>query len=71
MDVVSQIKNGPMTRFQKLTIAVCMLIVIIDGYDIIVMALAAPNWPDAAGFRRYGSARRLYTFDVDDAGRGR
>lgn len=42
MDVVSQIKNGPMTRFQKLTIGVCMLIVIIDGYDIIVMALAAP-----------------------------
>jgi glutamate synthase domain-containing protein 3 len=23
---------------------------------------------DAAGFRRYGSARRLYNFDVDDAG---
>jgi glutamate synthase domain-containing protein 3 len=23
---------------------------------------------DPAGFRRYGSARRLYTFDVDDAG---
>ena len=23
---------------------------------------------DPAAFRRYGSARRLYTFDVDDAG---
>jgi len=33
-----------------------------------LLALAGVSGVDAAEFRRYGSARRLYTFDVDNAG---
>ena len=33
-----------------------------------LLAEAGVGDVDPAGFRRYGSARRLYTFDVDNAG---
>ncbi|MFC7401367.1 MFS transporter [Citricoccus sp. GCM10030269] len=42
MDVESRIRDGRMTRFQALTVFVCMLTVISDGYDILAVSLAIP-----------------------------
>ena len=37
-----QINNTPMSGFQVLAVAVCLTINMLDGYDVLVMAFAAP-----------------------------
>ena len=40
--VQDQINNTPMSSFQVLAVAVCLLINMLDGYDVLVMSFTAP-----------------------------
>lgn len=42
MDLREAIRNQPMRRFQILTVATCLVVAMVDGYDLLVMAFVAP-----------------------------
>ncbi|MFH5880522.1 MFS transporter [Arthrobacter sp. NA-172] len=42
MDIKSEIRNSPMSRFQVTAVAVCLVLIMIDGFDVLVMSFAAP-----------------------------
>jgi benzoate transport len=42
MDLLVDIRRSPMTRFQVVTIAIALALIILDGIDVAVMAYAAP-----------------------------
>lgn len=42
MDIESRIRDGRMTAFQLMTVALCILATLSDGYDIIAISLAGP-----------------------------
>ncbi|MFE7422093.1 MFS transporter [Rhodococcus sp. NPDC057529] len=42
MDLLHDIRQAPMTRFQVVTIAIALALIILDGIDVAVMAYAAP-----------------------------
>jgi benzoate transport len=42
MDLRDVIRAQPMRRFQYLTVATCLVVAMVDGYDLLVMAFAAP-----------------------------
>src|SRR5689334_7214478 len=42
MDIKSEIRNSPMSRFQVMAVAVCLVLIMIDGFDVLVMSFAAP-----------------------------
>jgi benzoate transport len=43
MHITSQVEQGPMTRFQIVAITVCIVINMMDGFDVLVMAFTAPS----------------------------
>ena len=43
MSLVSRIEHNRMTRFQGLAITVCMVINMLDGFDVLVVAFTAPS----------------------------
>lgn len=43
MSLVSRIEQNPMTRFQGLAITICMVINMLDGFDVLVVAFTAPS----------------------------
>jgi benzoate transport len=43
MSLVTRIENNPMTRFQGLAITICMIINMLDGFDVLVVAFTAPS----------------------------
>ena len=43
VDVKAWIDNQPITRFQMLTLGLCFLIVLFDGFDVAVMGFIAPS----------------------------
>lgn len=43
VDIKDRIKGSAMGRFQIIVVAVCLLLVMIDGFDIAVMSLTAPH----------------------------
>lgn len=43
MDLKERIKSSPMTSFQVRAIAICFLLNMVDGYDVIIMPLSAPQ----------------------------
>lgn len=43
MSLVSRIEQDPMTRFQGLAITVCMVINMLDGFDVLVVAFTASS----------------------------
>ncbi len=42
MDVREAVRRGPMTRFQWSVVAICILLTVIDGYEILVTAFTLP-----------------------------
>lgn len=42
MDLREAIRHQPMRRFQILTVATCLVVAMVDGYDLLVMAFVAP-----------------------------
>lgn len=42
MDLKVEIRNSPMSRFQIMAVAVCLILIMIDGFDVLVMSFAAP-----------------------------
>jgi hypothetical protein len=36
------IDEGPMTRFQVASVAICVALNMLDGFDVLVMAFTAP-----------------------------
>ena len=43
LDLKSRVDSGPMTSFQYLAIAVCIVLNMIDGFDVLVMAFTAAS----------------------------
>lgn len=39
----AQLEHGPMTGFQKLAIAICTVLIMLDGFDVLVMAFTAAS----------------------------
>lgn len=46
VDIKDRIKGSTMSRFQVLVVAICLLLVMIDGFDIAVMSLTSPHVRD-------------------------
>ncbi|MFL6052904.1 MAG: MFS transporter [Actinoallomurus sp.] len=42
MDVLSEIRQSRMSRFQVVAVAIALALILINGYDVAVMAYAAP-----------------------------
>jgi len=42
MDIRQVIKDGPMSRYQVVCVAICVALNMIDGFDVLVMAFTAP-----------------------------
>ncbi|MEG1767033.1 MAG: MFS transporter, partial [Comamonas sp.] len=40
-DIRKTLDDGPMTSFQWLAIAICMMLIMLDGFDVLVMAFTA------------------------------
>lgn len=40
-DIRKKMDDGPMTSFQCLAIAICMMLIMLDGFDVLVMAFTA------------------------------
>lgn len=57
MNIESLIRNGRMTAFQTVTIVICMIAIVSDGYDILATALTIPamtqEWPVDAVLQGY------------------
>lgn len=49
MDVLTQIRQSRMTRFQVMAIVIALTLILIDGFDVAVMAYAAPSLSRAWG----------------------
>src|SRR4249919_2487998 len=49
MDVLTQIRQSPMTRFQVMAVVIALTLILIDGFDVAVMAYAAPSLSRAWG----------------------
>ena len=43
MSLASRIEQGPMSRFQVTAISICMVINMLDGFDVLVVAFTAPS----------------------------
>lgn len=43
MDILKDLENAPMSRFQVIAISVALVLLLMDGYDVAVMAFAAPE----------------------------
>ncbi len=43
MDLKAAVDNGPMSRFQLLAIGICIVLNMIDGFDVLVMAFTAAS----------------------------
>src|SRR6476660_9508692 len=43
MDALTQIRQSPMTRFQVMAVVIALTLILIDGFDVAVMAYAAPS----------------------------
>lgn len=43
MDLKTKIKNSPMTWFQVRAIAICFILNLVDGYDVVIMPLSSPQ----------------------------
>jgi benzoate transport len=43
MSLASHIEQGPMSRFQVTAITICMIINMLDGFDVLVVAFTAPS----------------------------
>lgn len=41
MSIIDDVQNSSMTRFQKVTIAACLAVMVVDGFDVIAMSFAA------------------------------
>lgn len=42
MDILTQIRSSAMSRFQVMAVAIALTLIMIDGFDVAVMAYAAP-----------------------------
>jgi benzoate transport len=42
MDLLAEIRRAPMGRFQVMAVAIALVLILIDGFDVAVMAYAAP-----------------------------
>ena len=49
MDVLTQIRQSRMTRFQVMAVVIALTLILIDGFDVAVMAYAAPSLSRAWG----------------------
>ncbi|WP_026536846.1 MFS transporter [Arthrobacter sp. 9MFCol3.1] len=49
MDFLTQIRQSPMTRFQVMAVVIALTLILIDGFDVAVMAYAAPSLSRAWG----------------------
>ena len=47
VDVDEQLNNSPVGRFHALVVALCGMVVLIDGYDLVVMGLVIPTMSEA------------------------
>jgi len=47
VDILTAMKAGPLSRFQLVCVASCLLIITIDGFDVFVMGFVLPHLPDA------------------------
>lgn len=49
MNIREIINEGPMSRFQIVSLAICVVLNMLDGFDVLVMAFTAPAvtaaWP--------------------------
>ena len=43
MGLKAAVDNGPMSRFQLLAIGICIVLNMIDGFDVLVMAFTAAS----------------------------
>lgn len=43
MDVLTEFRRSPMTRFQMMAVVIALTLILIDGFDVAVMAYAAPS----------------------------
>jgi benzoate transport len=43
MDVLTEFRRSPMTRFQLMAVVIALTLILIDGFDVAVMAYAAPS----------------------------
>lgn len=41
--VLDEVKSGPMSRFQVLAVALCVLMNMLDGFDVLAMAFVGPH----------------------------
>ena len=41
-DVRKSLDEGEMSRFQWLAVAICVMLIMLDGFDVLVMAFTAP-----------------------------
>lgn len=51
MDLETRIRNGKMTGFQVVTVIICMLTIISDGYDILAISLTIPFFAEDWGLQ--------------------
>lgn len=49
MDVLAQIRRSQMTHFQVMAVVIALTLILIDGFDVAVMAYAAPSLSRAWG----------------------
>lgn len=42
-NVLNEINQNPMSRYQWFVILICILLNVIDGFDVMVMAFTAPS----------------------------
>jgi benzoate transport len=42
MDLTASFKDAPMTPFQVRAVVICLILIMIDGFDVLVMSFAAP-----------------------------
>lgn len=52
MSLAEQIKESSMSRFQILTVITCLAVVVVEGYDVIVMSFSASAITDEWGVTR-------------------
>ncbi|WP_378240428.1 hypothetical protein [Amycolatopsis speibonae] len=59
MSVRDSIDRSGMSRFQIRVVAICLVINLVDGFDVLVMPFAAPGWEccSAAAWWEWRSAR--------------
>jgi|SaaInlStandDraft_2_1057019.scaffolds.fasta_scaffold633933_1 MFS transporter, AAHS family, 4-hydroxybenzoate transporter len=68
-DIKSLIDDSPMSGFQMRPIGVCFLILMLDGFDALVMSFTGPTLLGAMGLKRYIFGR-IVQFQFDWYGSG-